>query len=517
MIRTKLAKPSKNWLEGLYRHFAPRTALARTQARCALAVLEARGGYTGASTTRRSLAGWQAGSGDADSSVLLDLPLLRARSRDLLRNCALAAGVIHTVCTHVVGTGLQLQVRIDISRLGLSDAAADNWAAHVESEFALWADSPECSLTRNLTFSDCQELVFRSSLESGDCFVLMPTVARAGCPYDLRLQIIEADRVCNKDHAPDSPTLAGGVQKDASGAPIAYHILDSHPGSSRKDGQKTTWRVIPAYGTQSGRRNVLHLYRSLRPGQTRGIPYLAPVIESFKQLGAYCDAEVMAAVVSALLTVFVKTPEGDTGLARVSRATREKNGYSLGNGTVVNLAEGEEVSTVAPGRPNAAFDPFVQALLRQIGVALELPFEVLIKHFTASYSAARAALLEAGYFFTARRAWLAQHFCQAVYEEWLTHAICLGRIQAPGFLSGDPALRAAYCGAVWIGNAFGQIDPLKEIAAAKGRIELGVSSLAREAASLSGIDWETELHQQVKEKRLREAAGLGSVVPMEHA
>ena len=509
MIGSKLPKGSKNWLESLYAYFIPHKALARTKARCALATLEASraGGYTGASTTKRSLEGWQAGNGDSDSSVLPDLPLLRQRSRDLLRNCALAAGVIHTVCTHVVGTGLQLQVRIDRSRLGLSDTAADAWAANTEREFALWADSPECSLTRNLTFSDCQELVFRSHLESGDCFVLLPTIPRAGCPYDLRLQIIEADRVSNTDYTPDSAILAGGVQKDSFGAPIAYHILESHPGSSNNAAQKATWKIIPAYGKQSGRRNVLHLYRSLRPGQTRGLPYLAPVLESFKQLEAYCNAEVMAAVVSALLTVFVKTPEGDSGLARIARSPHDK-GYSLGNGTVVNLAEGEEVSTVAPGRPNAAFDPFVQALLRQIGVALELPFEVLIKHFTASYSAARAALLEAGYFFTARRAWLAQHFCQAVYEEWLMHAICLGRISAPGFLSGDPALKAAYCGAVWIGNAFGQIDPLKEIAAAKGRIELGVSSLAREAASLSGIDWETELHQQVKEKRLREAARL---------
>ncbi len=43
-----------------------------------------------------------------------------------------------------------------------------------------------------------------------------------------------------------------------------------------------------------------------RPGQRRGVPVLAPVIEALKQLGRYTDAELVAAVVSGLFTVFVK-------------------------------------------------------------------------------------------------------------------------------------------------------------------------------------------------------------------
>jgi lambda family phage portal protein len=492
-----------NWLDKAYAYVAPVKAAERYKARLAMA-----GSYTGASRMLRSLANWNVSQGDADSDLLPDLPTLRARCRDLARNQPLAAGALNTVCTHVVGTGLRLQVRLDRSFLGLSDEAADAWAAQTEREFALWAESPDCAISRNLTFYECQELAFRSSLENGDCFVLMPYVERLKNPYSLRLQIIEADRVVNPHQLPDSDTLAGGVQKDKYGAPLAYHILQGHPGALCS-AQKNTWQCIPAFGAKTGRRNVLHLYRSLRPGQTRGVPYLAAVIEPFKQLGTYTQAEVMAAVVSAMMTVFVKSPEGDMDLM-AGAPTREngKGGYTLGNGTVVQLAEGEDITTVTPGRPNAAFDPFVQSILRQIGVALELPFEVLVKHFTASYSAARAALLEAWQFFNIRRAWLSAQFCQAVYEEWLTHAVAIGRISAPGFLSGDPLLRAAYAGAVWIGPAPGQIDPLKEIEAAGRRIEIGVSSLARECAALSGIDWETELHQQIKEARLRQAAGF---------
>ena len=56
---------------------------------------------------------------------------------------------------------------------------------------------------------------------------------------------------------------------------------------------------------------ALHLKDKTRPGQTRGVPYLAPVIELIKQLGRYTDAEVMAAVVSGMFTVFVHNETGN--------------------------------------------------------------------------------------------------------------------------------------------------------------------------------------------------------------
>jgi lambda family phage portal protein len=502
----------ENWLDKVYKFVAPVKAAERYKARVTLALA---GSYTGASRTRRSLSEFLPGGGDADSDLLNELPLLRQRSRDLARNNPLSLGAINTVCTNVVGTGLKLQAHIDREFLGLADEEADAWESNVEREFRLWADSSNCDASRTLNFATIQELVFRSSLENGDCFILMPYIERATSPYTLTLQIIEADRVCNKDNIADSDDLVAGVKKDTYGAPTEYHILKGHPGNLFSM-QSWEWQVVPAFGNRTGRRNVIHLYKMLRPGQTRGVPYLAPVIESLKQLGNYTDAEIMAAVISSYFTVFVKTPQGDSDLAPMQPSfevggNAADDDYKLGNGAIIGLAEGEDISTANPGRPNAAFDPFVQAVLRQIGVALELPFEVLIKHFTASYSAARAALLEAWRFFYVKREWLAENFCQLVYETWLTEAVLLGRIDAPGFIGGDAAIRAAYLGTEWTGPAPGQIDPLKEIQAARERITLGVSTLSRETAALTGEDWEKIHKQAVKEKRMREADGLSGV------
>lgn len=39
---------------------------------------------------------------------------------------------------------------------------------------------------------------------------------------------------------------------------------------------------------------------------TARVPFLAPVIEALKQLGRYTDAELVAAVVSGMFTVFIE-------------------------------------------------------------------------------------------------------------------------------------------------------------------------------------------------------------------
>ena len=51
--------------------------------------------------------------GSADNVTLPDLPELRQRSRDLLRNAPLACGAVNTVFSNVVGTGLKVQSHLD--------------------------------------------------------------------------------------------------------------------------------------------------------------------------------------------------------------------------------------------------------------------------------------------------------------------------------------------------------------------------------------------------------------------
>jgi capsid protein len=122
----------------------------------------------------------------------------------------------------------------------------------------------------------------------------------------------------------------------------------------------------------------------------------------------------------------------------------------LGSGTIAELAPDEDITIANPNRPNANFDPFFLAVIRQIGIALGIPYEVLIMHFSSSYTASKAAIETARQFFMDRRNWLATDFCQPTYEWFLYECVSRGVIDAPGFLE-DPV--RAPLGAVRIGLA----------------------------------------------------------------
>lgn len=499
--------------------FNPVKGGERYRSRVAMALS---GGYQAADKTRRANQKGSKREMDADSAILPDLPTLREESQHMLRNSPIATGAIRTNVTKVVGTGLKVKPQIDRDALRLSPEQADAWEKQAEREYLLATETREFDAERKLPFSLLQGLAFLKSLEDGDVFASMPRIKRPGSPYKIKLQLIEAARVCNKDNAADTNKLSAGVKKDDSGAPVEYHVLNQHPGGSRfwRERKNLSWTVLPAFGKRTGDPLCLHIFDQVRPGQTRGVPYLAPVVEMIKQLGRYTDAEIMAAVVSGMLTVFVTS---ESGQARLGPAPTEENptgdpdeqvdttGMELGYGSVLGLMPGEKVESVNPGRPNPAFDPFMMAMCRQIGVALELPFELLVKHFTSSYSAARAAMLEAWAYFNRRRQWLVTVLCQPVYEAVITEAVATGRLKAPGFFS-DPLIRKAWLGTSWIGDAAGQIDPLKEINAAAKRVEMTITTLDEESRKFTGTPWEGKLPQVLKERAILRENGVTAPV-----
>ena len=499
--------------------FSPERGLARAHARALLAMS---GGYNGADRSRRALRWWDARPTSADQATLSDLVNLRSSSRDLVRNNPLACGVIGTVTTSVVGTGLSVHPQIAASLLGMTTDQAKAWQRGAKEWFEMWASNALwCDVSGQQSFYEQQDLVFRSAMESGDAFALMPMMQLHKEPLITKVQIIEADRVCNPSDKPTSEQIAAGIEIDAAtGRPVKCYIANKHPGSYHPGGLE--YQEFEFFGAETGRRNVLHLMTRLRPGQRRGVPYLAPVIESFKQLGTYTDAEVTAAVVSSMFTVFIKKdaeegpfPPGGAHAVAAPKTTAA-NEVNLSAGAMVDLAPGEDVVMANPLRPNTAFDPFVMAVLRQMGSALELPVELVIKHFTASYSASRAAMLEAWRFFKKRRYWLASQFCQPVYEAVISEAVMRGYLTAPGFLT-DPMIRAAYCRAEWIGDAPGALNPIDEAKAAELRIAIGISTRTKESIAFDGSNWEDNHQQQVIEEAARKRDGLELAAPPDGA
>jgi lambda family phage portal protein len=265
---------------------------------------------------------------------------------------------------------------------------------------------------------------------------------------------------------------------------------------------------------------------SERPEQYRGVPFLAPVIEVLLQVRRFTESELVAAVVQSFFTAFIETqsdptliPLNEVGggdvfagevsgtLADAGNVPRNPNEYNMGPGTVEHLQPGEKVTLAAPNIPAASFEMFTKTMAKLVGAALEQPYDVLVKEFNSSYSAARGALMEAWEAFKMYRKWFEDDFCQPVYELWLSEAVALGRIKAPGFFA-DPRIRAAWCGAQWIGPTQSQLDPVKEAKAAIMQVDRGFKTHEQITREIGGGDWQQNVAQlELENNQLREAGG----------
>jgi lambda family phage portal protein len=495
--------PKPNLIDRLVNAISPERGLARMKAKAMMA-----SNYTGASTEHRGLRSWYTKENSAAAAVSQDLKQLRSRSRDLVRNTPIATGAISSVVINVVGDGLVLQSQIDRDVLRLTPEQADAWQIKAQREFALFAKHPD--FTKRLNFDEMQALVMRGVLEGGDMLVARRRRLDQGNVYGLKLQLIEGERVSNPNWMQNTATLVDGVKLDADGIPVGYSICNQYPGDF-VTGKKREWKNYDIGSSLTGTPQLLLLMDQKRVDQMRGVPYLAPVIATIKQLADYTDAEIRAAVISAMFTVFVTKPEleedgtpiGETGADNTDSNTE----ITLGSGAVIDLAQGEKIEIADPKRPNVAAQVFIEAMSKQIGMALDLPAEVLMKSFTASYSASRASLEMAWQFFRTRRSWLAWKFCQPVYEWVITEAVVSGRMSAPGFFN-DPIAREAWLGSDWIGPSRIQLDPLKEATADMVDLNMGTKTREQIITERTGGSFMAKHGQLVKEETLRREAGM---------
>ena len=512
--RQRMASASLTLMDRVIGYISPAAGLKRLHNRMMLDASTGQGGYKGGRRDRRATKRWRPAEASADADILPDLPDLRARARDLARNAPIAAGAVATNVTNVIGEGLQLQASINADVLGISEEQASTMQQEQEREFEHFCRT--CDFTSVQGFFKLQALVYRSVKESGDIVVIRRFRKDAGDIYGTKLQVIEADRLSNPARAADSDTIAGGVEVDGDGRPIAYHISDRHPGALQP--KALNWNRIAAR-TAAGVPVVLHLFDRLRPEQTRGIPYLAPVIEHLKQLSDYSDAEVTAAVVTSMISAFVQSgidADGDGNpVVGETDSTLAGNEVKLGTGAVIALSPGETLNTFNPQRPNPVFDSFVQAFVRQTGAALQIGEELLLKTFTASSSASRAALEMAWQYFRTERGWFAGDFAQVVYEWFMEEAVASGRLNRPGFFE-DPLIRAAYLGAEWIGAAKFSLDPKKEAEADEIDLRMCVTTREEINRRRTGGEFDKKIAQLGKENASIVEAGLQQPGPADN-
>lgn len=486
-------------------------------------------GYSdaGASHEKRSLRAFNSISASPVEDIDFNNLTLRQRGRMLYMAAPIAASAINTNCTKIVGRGLRMKCNLNLDILGISPEASKKWCKKTEAEFRLWCENrSNCDALGLNNFFELQHLAVKSWLMSGDVFALLKRSQTTPLnPYSLRLQLIEADRICTPYNGGGmlygytegkykKNIVHDGVEVDGDGRVVAYHICSEYPTSGyvSKNGK---WTRVEAVGKLTGLPNILHIMDAERPDQYRGVTYLAPVIEMLLQGRRYTESELTAAIIQSYYTAWITTEEDPTSMPNIGQDDEEEDDEEedypepeMGPGNVIHLKNGEKVVLGNPNIPTAGFENFVKAIIKQVGAALEMPYDILIKEFNSSYSASKGALEEAWEVIKKKRTWFVNDFCQPAYEVWLSEAVARGRINAPGFFD-NPLIRAAWCGARWDGPAQTHLDPVKEAKANAAEVARGWKTNEQVTREYYGENWEENMRALAEEKKLMKKVGIG--------
>lgn len=480
--------------------------------------------WKGASVVTEALRAFYAPHGSADRDIAADLDILRRRSRQLFQNNTFSRALISSFDTNVVGTGIKARPTLMLpDMLGLSSEDAEKWSNKTKVLFSLWANDKKCDAEKTNNFMQLQDLALKTALLGGDCFSLT-CFDKSYEAFGMNVKLLEGERCQNPIGQMNCDAIAEGIEVDRNHAPVSYYFT-----------QKPVWSFdnytdfvdsvrVPAYDA-FGNPNVIHMFTADRTNQRRGVPLLAPVICQLKQQERYQDAELMAAVISACFTAVLENnvpEEAEELYGNVPENERVEKTDSYGNvipdptrpslemkpGAIWSLAQGQSIKSLNPQRPNVNYQPFVESIFAEAAAACGVSFEVVLRKFNNSYNAVRAALLESQKTFKKMCMNFVADFCKPVYEKWLTNAVLLGLIDAPGFFE-NPIKRMLWSQCLWIGDAAFLLDPKKETEAIKMQIDEQLISRDTACAMINGGDYRTVAEGHATELALRKELGIG--------
>lgn len=503
----KKATPRLNLVDKVVGYFSPENGMRRARSRAGLDFMAGGVSRTGAGS-KGSLGNWLVKRLTRYNEGRERLTITD-RAEDLAANNPHAASIIDSSALNITGgAGLTPQSKPSAARLGITEEQAREVAEQAEWAFYEW--SREADAEGEDTFADIQYQNVRAMMSRGEYLTLPVYPDTPGRKFSLALQQLDSRRLRTPHNLTNSLDVRDGIKLGKHSERLIYYIADPDDGKLTTSLNSNHFAQIPA--RRGHLKNIFHGFHKKEAEQIRGVSLLAPCLKPFKDYDDYIDFELVGAIIAASFPVFIETPlnedpenlvGGDNGTDSSGRRIKE---YSPGQVMYGNA--GQKPHIIKNERPGGSFPIFVETMLRAVGAATGLPYEIVAKDFSkTNYSSARAALLEAWRFFSMYQTWLVNHFTQPVWEMVFEEAWLRGMIKLP---KGSPdfySARSAWTNASWTPPKRGWIDPVKEVAAGKEAIISNMSTLADWYAE-QGKDWEEQLRQIERERQLMKDLGL---------
>lgn len=455
-------------------------------------------GYDAARVNRLT-ADWMAAQTNADTEIRNSLPRLIDRTRDLERNNDYVRGFLADLEANVIGSAdFDLRMRIvDIDAQGKEkpDVRANRI---IERAWEEWTKMDHCTVTGLDTWHDVKKLALRAAARDGSSLVRIYRGAQAGNPFGFALQLLEIDQLdlCLHRLLEDGNEIRFGIEYTPLGRPVAYYVLSRHPGdfSSGRVGVKST-RVDAA--------DIIHLFVRERAGQSVGVPWLVSAITRLRMLGAYEEAELVAARVAASkMGFFVRKVQEGTQYTGDGKDAMGNTISEAEPGAFEELPYGTEFQQFDPQHPNSAFPEFRKACLRGIASALGVSYNVLGNDLeNVNYSSIRAGVLDEREQWKMCQVWFDAHFLTKVFKAWLEMAMLSGAVALPF------AKFAKFNAPKFKARRWAWVDPKKDIEAAVIAVENKFSS-RRAFIDEQGGDVEDVFDDIAADEALAESKGI---------
>jgi len=401
--------------------------------------------------------------------------LLRNRARYERQNNSWLAGISGSLAASLIGTGPRLQ-------LDTGDTESDRVVERLFFDWGWQIDLPGKLRTMR-----------ESLVVDGEAFALMISNPRlSGVQLDLRL--VEAEMVATPTElmsqtiTPDG-SVVDGLEFDAIGNVVAYQVLNYHPGANYRV-NAIEFQRVPAG-------QMVHWFRSVRPGQHRGVPEVAPALRLFGQLRRYTDAVIAAAETAADFAAFLHSNSPAAEVDEVDAFAE----MPIEKRSMVTLPEGWDISQLKAEQPTTQYPAFVKQILNEIARCLQIPFNVAALNSSEyNYASSRMDWQIAGMHERVDRDAIERLMLDRVLAAWVNEASLAGVL--PEGMSPFSEWNWS-----WQWDGKDHVDPAKEANASETRLLTMTTTLAAEYAK-QGKQWDVELRQIAAEYALKRELGL---------
>jgi lambda family phage portal protein len=457
---------------------APSVALNRAKARTAHAALMR---YNAASVGDRTRS-LRPVRGDADT-MTRQRGTLAAIARDMVRNTPFAARAQQVIASNVVGDGIIPKA------IGGTAAARKKVLRLIEAHL----DTTDIDANGRQNLYGLQRLAMNTIVDAGEVLIRRRWRTMAdGLAVPFQIEVLEPEYLdCSQDGVTvDGNIIRDGIQYDRIGRRQGYWLYNEHP-------QATSWtslrnmqsRFVPAS-------EVLHVFRQDRPGQSRGVSWLAIAALVLQDLDDYQDAQIMRQKIAACFAAFRVSPEEDQVAPGYTAADPAGLADSLIPGRIQNLGPGEDIRFAEPPGVTG-YDEFTANHIRMAAASLGITYEALSFDLSRiNFSSARMGRIEMDRNISG---WQWQMLIPLMMQPiggWMMEAVDLMQ------MSGKTGVTLG-----WVPPARVIVDPTREIPAMLEAIEGGLASRQDTVRSL-GKDPERLLEEQAQDKADADRLGL---------